>query len=189
VLGQSEGTPQGAGRYVIWLWRGICLASRDAFPGVFTRERSLVRNQPRPPGRDPALGVVSSGCRLTAHPWMEEHRFIADRQITLTVNRRNALLGIAFACLIAIAGVGGYLIGQSTGEDLDTARAEGTTKGQREGAIQGAKQGFAEGRREGRDKAYSKSYEENYRKAYREAYEDAGLDPPNAVEIPKPEER
>jgi hypothetical protein len=114
---------------------------------------------------------------------------VADREATISVSRRRKVFaGLSLILLLAALGAGGYLLGHSTGEDLDTARAEGTTQGQREGAAQGAEEGFAEGRTQGRKKAYSKSYKRSYQTAYRDAYADAGLNPPDAIEVPKARE-
>ena len=108
-------------------------------------------------------------------------------QTAISLTRHQLLIGIGCVAIVALFGLGGYLLGHSTGEDLDAARAEGTEQGQREGAAQGAEEGFTQGRKEGRKEAFTKSYEESYRKAYRGAYDDAGLDPPEDVDVPKPE--
>jgi hypothetical protein len=101
-----------------------------------------------------------------------------------SINRRQLLIGLAlFVVLILLAG-GAYLIGHSTGEDLDAARAQGAAQGQREGAAQGAEKGFTAGRKKGHKAAYAETYPRSYREAYRAAYEDAGLDPPNEVTVP-----
>jgi hypothetical protein len=114
---------------------------------------------------------------------------VADREATISVTRRRKVFtGLSVILLLAALGVGGYVLGHSTGEDLDAARAEGTAQGQREGAAEGAEQGFAEGRTQGREEAYSESYKSSYQTAYREAYEDAGLGPPDTIEVPKARE-
>jgi hypothetical protein len=110
----------------------------------------------------------------------------SDAVISLT--RRQLLIVVASVAAIVGFGAAGYLIGHSTGEDLDAAREQGTAEGQREGSAQGAEEGFAEGRKEGREKAFAQSYDESYREAYGQAYEDAGLDPPEEITVPKPGE-
>jgi hypothetical protein len=106
----------------------------------------------------------------------------------ISVNRRQLLIGLGLLAVLLSLGVGGYLVGHSTGEDLDAARQQGTEQGQREGAARGGEEGFAAGRKEGREAAYTKSYTRSYQEAYRSAYENAGLDPPEDITAPKPGE-
>jgi hypothetical protein len=106
----------------------------------------------------------------------------------ISVSRRQFWLGLLLIVAVIAVGVGGYFVGQSAGEDLDAARSEGTAQGQREGSARGAEEGFAEGRKEGRKAAFAKSYEKSYREGYRTSYEDAGLDPPEEITVPKPEQ-
>ena len=114
---------------------------------------------------------------------------MAEREATIGVTRRRKVFaGLSLILLLAALGAGGYLLGLSTGEDLDAARSGGTAQGQREGAAQGAEEGFAEGRAQGREQAFSKSYKGSYQTAYRKAYEHAGLNPPDTIEVPKARE-
>jgi flagellar biosynthesis/type III secretory pathway protein FliH len=96
---------------------------------------------------------------------------------------RIALLGFVVA---VVSGVGGYLIGNSTGEDLDAARAQGQEAGEKAGAARGAAKGFATGFKKGRDKGFGKAYAPSYKKSYAQAFEDSGLEKPSKSEIKVP---
>jgi hypothetical protein len=102
----------------------------------------------------------------------------------ISVSRRQFLVGLGLLVVVVALGVGGYLFGRSTGEDLDAARAHGTALGQTEGSAKGASEGFTAGRKEGRNAAYAKSYDRSYRDGYQQAYEDAGLNPPDEITVP-----
>jgi hypothetical protein len=93
---------------------------------------------------------------------------------------------VVAAVLLAIAalGVGAYLVGRSTGADLNAAREAGATAGKRHGTAVGRTQGYAEGFKEGHDKAFEKAFADTFRKAYRQAFKDAGLPPPRQVPVP-----
>ena len=93
---------------------------------------------------------------------------------------------VVSACLLV--GVGGYLIGKGTGDDLDAARQEGELAGRQAGAIQGASEGYPAGFRKGRARGFRKAYVRAYRIYYIRAYEQAGQDPPpaNKIEVPRP---
>ena len=56
----------------------------------------------------------------------------------ISVSRHQFFVGLAVVAALVLLGVGGYLVGHSTGEDLDAATAQGTAQGQREGAAKGA---------------------------------------------------
>ena len=106
---------------------------------------------------------------------------------TVEVSLRSVRFG-ALAVLAALAiGVGGYLIGKGTGEDLDAARVEGATAGKRAGAAKGSAKGFSVGFKNGRETAYKKKYGRAYKKSYAKAFEEAGLEPPKArdIDVPK----
>jgi hypothetical protein len=96
---------------------------------------------------------------------------------------RVALLGLALA---TIFGAGGYLIGHSTGEDLNAARAQGQEAGEEAGATRGAAKGFATGFKKGRDKGFDRAYAPSYKKSYAQAFEDSGLEKPSKSEIKVP---
>jgi flagellar biosynthesis/type III secretory pathway protein FliH len=98
--------------------------------------------------------------------------------------RRGAAFGGVLVVLALAGAAGGYLIGDSTGEDLDAARAEGAEEGERLGAAEGAEEGYSEGYREGRKEGYEEAYERSYEAAYRKAFEEAGLDAPKKVSVP-----
>ena len=96
---------------------------------------------------------------------------------------KGLLLGVAVVLIALLAG-GGYLLGKSSGEDLDAARSAGSAAGERAGSAQGAEQGFAEGQEQGRRVGYRTSYATAYRAAYRKAFEDAGQTPPTQITVP-----
>lgn len=97
---------------------------------------------------------------------------------------RVAVLAVCAFLLTGAAGVGGYFVGKSTGEDLDAARDAGVAAGQRKGAAVGSKQGYEIGFKKGRERGYEQTFDDAYRGAYRKAFEDAGLDPPGNIEVP-----
>lgn len=91
---------------------------------------------------------------------------------------------IAGVLLVALAiGVGAFVYGKSTGEDLDAARAAGTAAGQRQGAAKGAAEGYAAGFKKGRRAGFKRTYPRAYRASYADAFEEAGLEAPKAREI------
>ncbi len=103
--------------------------------------------------------------------------------------KRQGKLRIAVVGLVVagVFGVGGYLIGNSTGEDLDAARAQGQEAGEKAGAARGAAKGFATGFKKGRDKGFGRAYAPSYKKSYAQAFEDSGLEKPskNEIKVPK----
>ena len=88
---------------------------------------------------------------------------------------RGLVTAIAVCAVLLVAG-GGYLIGRSSGEDLDAAREAGASAGEAAGAKEGAERGREEGVRAG--------FKRGYEAAYRTAYEDAGLDAPEEIDVP-----
>jgi hypothetical protein len=73
-------------------------------------------------------------------------------------SKRGLLVAIvAVVVLGAAAATGGYLLGHSTGEDLDAARAAGTQEGQEAGSARGAEEGYAEGFKQGREEGYQET--------------------------------
>jgi hypothetical protein len=101
---------------------------------------------------------------------------------------RGLIAGVV-ACLVlaAGAGVGGYFVGKSGGEDLDAARAAGAAEGREQGSAKGAEEGYAEGFKEGRREGYSATFATAYRKAYAKEFEQAGLEAPEQISVPKGE--
>jgi len=83
--------------------------------------------------------------------------------------RRRAALAVVVGLGIT-AGLGGYLVGHSGGEDLDAVRAAGTAQGKHESTAAGTRGGYREGFREGR----RAGYKQTYRRAYKAAYKEAG---------------
>lgn len=96
---------------------------------------------------------------------------------------RMLVLVIAFIALAGGATVGGYFLGDTTGADLDAARAEGAAAGEKAGTAEGAKEGYADGLKQGREEGYEETYADAYREAYADAYEAAELDPPKDIEV------
>ncbi len=95
--------------------------------------------------------------------------------------------GVAAIVLVSlVVGVGAFLIGRSTGDDLEKARLEGETAGRQAGAIEGAAEGYAAGFRKGRERGFRKAYVPAYRTYYKRALEQAGLDVPASKEIDVP---
>jgi hypothetical protein len=92
---------------------------------------------------------------------------------------KGAVCGLAVIAL----GVGGYVVGAGSGEDLDRARADGAAAGREHGAARGRERARAEGIERGRDQGYETGYETAYRRAYRAQFEEAGLEPPNHVRL------
>lgn len=88
----------------------------------------------------------------------------------------QAILAVILVGAVLAAAAGGYLLGHSSGEDLNAARATGEAAGQTAGDQQGTKHG----RQEGEQAGFKAGYEE----AYRKAFEDAGLGAPKDVEVP-----
>ncbi len=85
--------------------------------------------------------------------------------------------------LIAAGAFGGYLVGDSSGEDPDAARVAAEVAGQKVGAAVAAGRGFNAGFHQGREAAYPEAYVEAYRSAYRRAWDEEGLQPPSASEL------
>jgi hypothetical protein len=103
-----------------------------------------------------------------------------------TKKKAAVVAGIALACLVT--GVVTFLIGRSTGANLEQARLEGEAAGRQEGTIEGAARGYAAGFNKAREKAFLDSYLPNYRLNYKRAFEQAGLEVPanDEFEVPKP---
>lgn len=95
--------------------------------------------------------------------------------------REFTALALLLACLAL--GFGGYLLGRSSGTDLDEARAQGAAAGRLRGAEAGNRRGFEIGFRRGHRSGYRDAYPGAYRGAYRQAFEEAGLEPPTGSEI------
>ena len=106
------------------------------------------------------------------------------RQIVLSV--RSIVTGFAVLIVAIGLGVGGYFVGKGTGEDLESARAEGQAAGKKSGTAKGTAQGFKRGFKKGKAKGYEKSFGPAYKDSYIKAYEEAGLDPPDKKEIEVP---
>jgi hypothetical protein len=99
--------------------------------------------------------------------------------------RKAALAAIA-VLVLAACGVGGYLVGNSGGEDLDAARAAGARAGHDEGIRKGTQAGYAGGFRAGKRRGYLQAFAPAYKKAYIAAYGDSELEPPKPSEVSLP---
>ncbi len=104
------------------------------------------------------------------------------------IDGQKAMAVGGIVLIAGLVGVGGYVVGKSSGDDLDTARLEGEFAGKRTGAVEGATSGYAAGFKKGRDLAFRKSYASSYRRNYIRAYEDVGMEPPKPgdIEVPEP---
>jgi hypothetical protein len=100
---------------------------------------------------------------------------------------RWTLRSVSAACslvLVVLAlGLGGYIVGSKSGEDLDAARAEGVAVGQLTGAKAGDRQGYRSGYELGERQGYGGGYREAFRTAYQAAFRDAGLDAPSFTDF------
>jgi hypothetical protein len=107
---------------------------------------------------------------------------------TPPASRNKSWVAAIVVLVLAVgAGVGGYFVGKSSGEDLDAARAEGEVAGEKEGAAEGAEEGFAAGFKEGREKGFDETYADAYRSAYQRAFKEEDLDPPAEDKIDVPD--
>ena len=91
------------------------------------------------------------------------------------------------AVLLAIAGIGGYLIGSSPDRDVDEASVTAAERGLEAGSRKGAKEGYALGFESERKRAYASAYSAAYREAYAEEFQSLGLDPPERIRVPEPQ--
>ena len=98
---------------------------------------------------------------------------------------RGLAIGLAVLIVLLLAG-SAYLLGKSSGEDLDAARARGSAEGQRDGSVKGAAQGYRAGQLLGHRQGYRASYGTAYKAAYRKAFDDAGQTPPGEITVPSP---
>lgn len=96
---------------------------------------------------------------------------------------RRLLALVGAIVLIVAVGVGGYVVGRSSGEDLDRARIEGAEAGRADGADAGAKRGYAEGLKVGRKRGYEQTYSSAYRSAFRQAFANADLEAPQDIKV------
>jgi hypothetical protein len=94
----------------------------------------------------------------------------------MTSRSKSSLSIVVAVVLIAGLAAGGYLLGKSSGEDIDAAREHGMAIGKAAGSALGATQGRQAGTRAG--------FARGYTDAYREAYQAAGVDAPEKIEVP-----
>jgi hypothetical protein len=100
---------------------------------------------------------------------------------------RRAVAGIALALCLVGAGVGGYLIGNSSDVDLAAVRSDAAAEGREAGAQSGAEEGFSEGFRAARERAYAPVYRAAYKRAYAAEFESRGLEPPGRIRVRGPQ--
>ena len=91
---------------------------------------------------------------------------------------------MAIAIVVAV-GAGGYLIGRSSGEDLDAAAAAGSRAGKAAAARDGRQEGYAQGLRLGRKRGYEAAFPEAYQAAYARQFRAAEVDPPTRIVVPE----
>ncbi|GIK77448.1 MAG: hypothetical protein BroJett022_11380 [Actinomycetes bacterium] len=104
----------------------------------------------------------------------------------MTTRGRIGLAALALV-LLALAAVGGHLLGTASGEDLDAARAAGEREGWKRGTAVGGEV-YPSGLEIGRRITYGRSFRSSYRDAYVSAFAGTGVTEPDAekVEIPVP---
>lgn len=103
-------------------------------------------------------------------PLTEPHPAASGPQAPRTHRRtRLFIVAVAVFAMLAAAGMCGYFVGKSGGEDIDAARKEGERQGQLTGTSRGNERGYKAGYLEGR----ARGYRQTYRRAYRRAYEAA----------------
>jgi hypothetical protein len=100
---------------------------------------------------------------------------------------RRLLLGVVGGLLVVVLGVGAYLFGRSSGEDLDQARATGAAVGDRQGAASGRRAGYRHGFRSGLEATFEAAYVQAFRRAYQAEFENADLKPPDRIAVPATE--
>ncbi len=101
-------------------------------------------------------------------------------------SRRRARVAASVIGIVLVAGVGGYLVGSSSGEDLESTRVAAAAAGDRKGSTEGMREGYARGFESGRERGYADAYPSAYESAYLEQFESAGLDAPVRVSVPEP---
>jgi hypothetical protein len=113
---------------------------------------------------------------------------VGESSKSRTIEIRVSTL-VTAACLFVVAiaiGVGAYLIGKGSGEDLDAAHVAGAEAGQSKGVAAGTARGYAVGFKRGREKAFERAYAPAYRESYTAAFEEAGLEAPTSEQIAIP---
>lgn len=90
------------------------------------------------------------------------------------------------AIFLAGAGIGGYLIGNSSDVNLDAVRVAAAAEGREEGSAVGAKEGYAQGYKAAQRRTYASAYSAAYREAYAREFESVGLDPPERIRVRGP---
>jgi hypothetical protein len=98
-------------------------------------------------------------------------------------SRRYAIVAALSGAIILVA-ASGYVLGKSSGEDLDAARLSGAKHGRAEGAARGAEQGFSSGYSAGRKRGYRQGYKSAYRKARNTPIEQGGSQQTKSKETP-----
>jgi hypothetical protein len=96
----------------------------------------------------------------------------------------RAIAAAAFVICLVVAGIGGYLIGNSPEADLDAVRSAATAAGREAGSEQGSEEGYAQGFREARERSFAPAYRAAYKEAYAGEFESAGLAPPARIRVP-----
>lgn len=107
------------------------------------------------------------------------------RELTVTV--RSVMIAAGVILASAVLGIGGYLVGKGTGEDMDAARSEGQAAGKKAGTSKGTARGFKVGFKRGKEKGYERAFAPAFKNGYVKAFEDAGLAAPKKKEIEVPQ--
>src|SRR5687768_1453561 len=115
-------------------------------------------------------------CRRERHPMTEtDTAHIGDQADEQDGGARNegARKGLAVGLVIAVAaaaGIGGYLLGESDGADLDSAQRQGRAQGAEKGRAVGLKAGYATGFKQAKRAAYELAHAASYKEACRSEF-------------------
>ncbi len=128
---------------------------------------------PRPEDVEPEATEPSS--KATGQP----------RELTVTV--RSVMIAAGVVLASAALGIGGYLVGEGTGEDMDAARSEGQAAGKKAGTSKGTARGFKVGFKKGKERGYERAFAPAFKNGYVRAFKNAGLTAPKKKEIEVPQ--
>jgi hypothetical protein len=98
----------------------------------------------------------------------------------------RVVVGGVVILAVILAGVGGYVIADSKGVNVQAAQTAAMRAGEKRGTAQGAREGYARGFKATRHHAYLAAYRQAYGSAYRGEFERAGLPAPEQVTVHGP---
>ncbi len=99
-------------------------------------------------------------------------------------SRIQFIAAVGIVTLVALLlGIGAFLIGKDSGQDLNQARTLGETAGTTSGRAEGRKRGFEAGYRAGRADGFLLTYAPAYKRAYQAQFDEVGLEAPGRREI------